>query len=90
MFLWVQVCFNKDVDLALPRPVRVNDLSAKRVDIGVVQLVVCLFKSGSLFWTGMKRWIKIWFLCWWEHLDDLLGRSERVNVYCPDLCHLAG
>ena len=38
----------------------------------------------------MKWWIKVWFLCWWEHLDDLLGRPERVNMDCPDLCHLAG
>ena len=65
MSLWVEVCLSKDVDLALPCRVPVDDLPAKGGDIGIVQLVVCLFKSWSFLWTWMERRIKIWFLRWW-------------------------
>ena len=54
MLLWIQVGFGKDVDLTLPCPVPINDLSAKVGDVGIVELVVLLCQPGPLFRTWME------------------------------------
>ena len=55
MLLWVQVGLNKDIGLALSSPVPVNDLAAELRDIAIVQLVMCLFQSGSLLRAGGSK-----------------------------------
>ena len=90
MLLWVQVGLDKDIGFTLSCPVPVDDLASELRDIGIMQLVMRLFQSGSLLRAGVKWWIKVWFFLRRKHLDDLLCGSEGISPYCPDLHHLTG
>ena len=81
--------FCKDVDATVPRPVPFEHLAAKVGDVAKMQDVVILLHTCFLHGTGMKRWLVVWHLWWWQSVEDLLWGLETVHTDCPDLCDLA-
>ena len=66
MLLGIQMCLSKDVDAGVSRPVPFQHLASHVGDIGKMQDIVVLFKTGPFYRAWMQRWFIIRLLRRWQ------------------------